>query len=67
MAGTLAFGLPVGREIESGSKVRASYVWSEKVAYEAEDFHRVVACTGSVASLCKAADGDGPYTSTVVP
>ena len=40
---------------------------AEKVAYEAEDFHRVVACTGSFASLCEAADGDGPYTSAVVP
>lgn len=39
----------------------------KRVAYEAENFHRVVACTGSVVSLCKAQDRDGSYASAVVP
>jgi hypothetical protein len=40
----------------------------KKVAYEAEDFHRVVAGTGSLVSLCEAENGDdAPYAYAGVP
>jgi hypothetical protein len=55
------------RDFESGSSPTRLIYEGEKVVYEAEDFHRVVACTGSVVSLCKAADGYGPCASTVIP
>lgn len=55
-------------DFESGSMVCASYVGrGRKVAYEAEDFHHVVARIGSVVSLCEAENGDSPYASAGVP
>src|SRR5260370_12022365 len=39
----------------------------QKVAYETEDFHRVVPRTGSITSLCEAENRDSPYASAVVP
>ena len=39
----------------------------QKVAYETEDFHRVVPRTGSIISLCEAENRDSPYASAVVP
>jgi hypothetical protein len=54
-------------DFESGSMVCASYVGTgRKVAYEAENFYRVVAGIGSLVSLCEAENCDRPYASSVV-
>src|SRR5260370_40270019 len=39
----------------------------QKVAYETEDFDRVVPRTGSITRLCEAENRDSPYASAVVP
>src|SRR5260370_34502011 len=56
------------RKFESGpTSARPMAGRQQKVAYETEDFHRVVAGTGYIVGLCEAEDRDSPHAFIVVP
>jgi hypothetical protein len=71
MARKVVFCIAAGLDFESGLLFCTSYKGrcneAEKVAYEAEDFHRVVARTGPIAGLCEAENRDESYASAAVP